>query len=134
MKLFLIFATIGVSFFLLERLFPCREQKIWRKGAAAWSFYPGKNLGAYGDAGAVVTQDADIAGKIRSLGNYGSVTRNDHATVGFNSRLDTLQAVVLTAKLKRLAAWNEQRRQAAAAYNVLFSGCSEVLLPQDLAG
>ena len=102
--------------------------------AAAWSFYPGKNLGAYGDAGAVVTRDAGLAAKTRRLGNYGAVARDDHATVGFNSRLDTLQAVVLAAKLARITVWNEKRRQAAAVYDILFSGCSEVVLPKCMPG
>jgi dTDP-4-amino-4,6-dideoxygalactose transaminase len=100
--------------------------------AAAWSFYPGKNLGAYGDAGAVVTRDAGLEGKIRSLGNYG--VRNEHTVVGFNSRLDTLQAVVLSAKLKRLAAWNEKRREAAATYDGLFSASAAVVLPRVVPG
>lgn len=102
--------------------------------AAAWSFYPGKNLGAYGDAGAVATLDPGLAGKIRSLGNYGGAGRDDHTVVGFNSRLDTLQAVVLKAKLHRLAAWNQRRQRAAVAYNSLFSGCSDVVLPKTLPG
>ena len=85
--------------------------------AAATSFYPGKNLGAYGDGGAVLTNDPEIARRIRSLGAHGSTAKYLHPELGFNSRLDTLQAVVLRAKLTRLANWNSQRRTAAAYYD-----------------
>jgi len=88
---------------------------------AATSFYPGKNLGAYGDGGAVTTDSDAIAAKVRALRNYGSEVKYHHPETGFNSRLDTLQAVVLLAKLKRLAAWNEARRQAAARYDRLLA-------------
>lgn len=84
--------------------------------ASVTSFYPGKNIGAYGDAGAVVTDDADIARTLRALRNYGAERKYEHTIVGFNCRLDSLQAVVLRAKLKHLDRWNEQRRQAAARY------------------
>src|SRR5690606_12088235 len=70
--------------------------------AGATSFYPGKNLGAYGDAGAVVTNDAEVANSVKELRNWGSEIKYHHPTKGFNSRLDTLQAVVLNAKLRRL--------------------------------
>lgn len=102
--------------------------------AAAWSFYPGKNLGAYGDAGAVVTRDAVLEKAIRLLGNYGCAGRDGHAQVGFNSRLDTLQAMVLTVKLNRLSHWNALRRQAALTYDALFAGCRKIRLPQVLPG
>ncbi|HLM07991.1 MAG TPA: DegT/DnrJ/EryC1/StrS family aminotransferase [Blastococcus sp.] len=86
--------------------------------ASAFSFYPGKNLGAFGDGGAVTTDDAHLAATIRSLGNHGRAPdgRYDHPIVGTNSRLDALQAVVLTAKLARLDAWNECRRDIVRAY------------------
>ncbi len=90
--------------------------------AAATSFYPGKNLGAYGDAGAVVTASATHARRVRALANHGGVAKYKHDEVGFNSRLDTLQAVVLRAKLRRLAAWNDARRVAAAHYDRLLAG------------
>lgn len=96
---------------------------------AATSFYPGKNLGAYGDAGAVVTDDADLAALVRRLGNHGSEAKYVHDTLGFNSRLDGLQAVVLRAKLRRLHAWNELRRQAAARYQSLLADIDEIVLP-----
>jgi dTDP-4-amino-4,6-dideoxygalactose transaminase len=102
--------------------------------AAATSFYPGKNLGAYGDGGAVLTEDHEMAETIRSLGNHGSRAKYEHPRLGFNSRLDTLQAVVLLAKLGRLAAWNEQRRRAAARYDELLEPLTDVVRPAVLPG
>ena len=101
---------------------------------AGTSFYPGKNLGAYGDAGAVMTSSPELAKKVRALRNYGSEVKYSHPETGFNSRLDTLQAVVLFAKLKRLAQWNEQRRAAAARYDMLLANVPGVRLPKTLAG
>ncbi|GIN05761.1 hypothetical protein Pve01_74190 [Planomonospora venezuelensis] len=86
---------------------------------AATSFYPGKNLGAAGDAGAVTTDDATIAAEVRRLRNHGSSTRYVHDVIGMNSRLDTVQAVYLRAKLDRLEKWNELRVRAAARYDRL---------------
>jgi dTDP-4-amino-4,6-dideoxygalactose transaminase len=85
---------------------------------ACFSFYPGKNLGAYGDAGAVVTDDVDVAERVRSLGDHGRslTSRHAHERLGTNSRLDTLQATVLLAKLPHLDAWNARRRAAHARY------------------
>lgn len=97
--------------------------------AAATSFYPGKNLGAYGDAGAVLANDDEIDRRVRRLRNYGSETRYHHPELGFNSRLDALQAVVLSAKLTRLDAWNEARRAAAAVYSRFLGGVDGVRLP-----
>jgi dTDP-4-amino-4,6-dideoxygalactose transaminase len=102
--------------------------------AAATSFYPGKNLGAYGDAGAVFTDSAEIAAKLRRLRNWGSDTKYHHPEIGFNSRLDTLQAVVLAAKLKRLEGWNAARRRAAERYDALLAGLAEVERPKTLPG
>jgi dTDP-4-amino-4,6-dideoxygalactose transaminase len=96
---------------------------------AATSFYPGKNLGAYGDAGAVLTDDAELAGRVRLLGAHGSARKYEHTALGFNSRLDTLQAVVLLAKLRRLEAWNEARRVAAARYDALVADLPGVVGP-----
>jgi dTDP-4-amino-4,6-dideoxygalactose transaminase len=84
--------------------------------AAAWSFYPGKNLGALGDAGAVTTNDADLADKIRLLRNYGSKLKYEHLLQGVNSRLDEIQASVLSVKLDRLDDWNARRSVIAAQY------------------
>ncbi|WP_214406166.1 DegT/DnrJ/EryC1/StrS family aminotransferase [Pseudonocardia lacus] len=96
---------------------------------AATSFYPGKNLGAYGDAGAVTTSDGELAAAVRLLGAHGSSRKYVHDTLGFNSRLDALQAVVLSVKLRRLDDWNEQRRAAAKRYEALLSGLEQVGLP-----
>jgi dTDP-4-amino-4,6-dideoxygalactose transaminase len=101
---------------------------------AATSFYPGKNLGAAGDAGAVTTSDPEIARRVRVLGAHGSERRYDHEIVGMNSRLDTVQAVVLLAKLRRLADWNEQRREAAAYYDELLADIEQVERPRSAAG
>ena len=102
--------------------------------ASATSFYPGKNLGAYGDAGAVMTNDAEVARRVRMLGNHGSPAKYQHVELGFNSRMDTLQAVVLRAKLARLADWNAQRRAAAEHYDSLLGDLPEVRLPARLPG
>lgn len=98
------------------------------------SFYPGKNLGAFGDAGAVTTSDEGVAKKIRALRNYGSEVKYHHPETGFNSRLDTLQAVVLRAKLKRLDGWNQKRREAAARYESMLADVEGVGLPGTLSG
>lgn len=85
--------------------------------ASAWSFYPGKNLGAFGDAGAVTTNDRTIADKLRVLRNYGSRQKYVHEIVGYNSRLDEIQAAVLRVKLRHLDSWNARRARQAARYN-----------------
>jgi dTDP-4-amino-4,6-dideoxygalactose transaminase len=92
-----------------------------RGGIAATSFYPGKNLGAYGDAGAVVTDDEELATVVRTIASHGGLTKYRHDVIGVNSRLDALQAVVLRAKLARLDTWNAARRRAAARYDSLLS-------------
>lgn len=84
--------------------------------AAAFSFYPGKNLGAYGDGGAVTTNDPDVAEKVRLLRNIGQKVKYFHEIKGFNHRLDTMQAAVLGVKLPYLDGWNASRRRAAATY------------------
>lgn len=98
-------------------------------GLAATSFYPGKNLGAYGDGGAVLTDDADLAATVRALANHGGLSKYSHDLVGFNSRLDALQAVVLRAKLRRLPEWNATRRTAAERYGELLAGLEGITLP-----
>lgn len=102
--------------------------------AAATSFYPGKNLGAYGDAGAVLTGSADAAARMRMIRDHGSPAKYQHEIIGVNSRLDTLQAVVLSAKLRRLAGWNTARRAAAARYDNLLSDCEAIVRPRTLEG
>jgi dTDP-4-amino-4,6-dideoxygalactose transaminase len=84
--------------------------------AAGFSFYPGKNLGAYGDGGAVLTNDTHLAELVRKLRNYGSTTKYYNDVIGFNSRLDELQAAFLRVKLARLDEWNGRRRKIAAIY------------------
>lgn len=102
--------------------------------AAGTSFYPGKNLGAYGDAGAVLTSNAVVARTVRALRNHGGESPYEHELAGVNSRLDTLQAVVLRAKLRRLQEWNDQRVCAAEVYHRLLAGRPEVVRPETLAG
>ena len=101
--------------------------------AAAFSFYPGKNLGAYGDGGVVVTNDADIAKRLEMLRNYGQKEKYHHLSQGFNRRLDTLQAAVLRVKLKYLEKWNAARRWQAELYHRLLAG-TELVLPSEAAG
>jgi dTDP-4-amino-4,6-dideoxygalactose transaminase len=98
--------------------------------AAAFSFYPGKNLGACGEAGAVTTNDAELAQKIRMLRDHGQAQKYYHDVEGYNGRLDAIQAGVLRAKLQHLAVWNEERRAAARRYDELLgSGAAQVGLP-----
>lgn len=98
---------------------------------AAWSFYPGKNLGAFGDGGAVTTSDHEIAERVRLLRNYGSVTKYVHEVQGVNSRLDEIQAAVLRVKLARLDEWNSRRRTSALRYATALQG-HELVLPQSM--
>ncbi|MDY3745763.1 MAG: DegT/DnrJ/EryC1/StrS family aminotransferase [Lachnospiraceae bacterium] len=94
-----------------------KDKKIGQFGdLAAFSFYPGKNLGALGDAGAVVTDDAELAEKVRALGNYGALEKYNHVYQGNNSRLDEVQAALLSTKLKYLDKWNQERRRIAEKY------------------
>jgi dTDP-4-amino-4,6-dideoxygalactose transaminase len=98
---------------------------------ACFSFYPGKNLGAYGDAGAIVTGDDELALKARMYANHGRISKYDHDVEGVNSRLDGLQAAILSVKLNYLDKWTEQRRTAAYRYNELLKG-SYVKTPTEL--
>jgi dTDP-4-amino-4,6-dideoxygalactose transaminase len=95
--------------------------------AVAWSFYPGKNLGALGDGGGVTTNDPELADRIRVLRNYGSRVKYVNEVQGTNSRLDPLQAAVLSVKLRHLDAWNARRRSVAAAYTAGLQGSGLVL-------
>jgi dTDP-4-amino-4,6-dideoxygalactose transaminase len=97
--------------------------------AGCFSFYPGKNLGALGEAGAVVTNDAALADEIAMLREHGQRTRYHHARVGWNARMDGIQAAILRLKLKTLAKGNAARRAHAELYRELLSGCSDVILP-----
>jgi dTDP-3-amino-3,4,6-trideoxy-alpha-D-glucose transaminase len=98
--------------------------------AAAFSFYPTKNLGAFGDAGAVATNDDDIADRVRVLRNYGSRMKDYNEVKGINSRLDPLQAGFLRVKLKHLEEWNARRRTVAQHYLEALHGCPDVILPR----
>ncbi len=97
--------------------------------AAAFSFYPGKNLGACGEAGAVTTDDETIARKIRMLRDHGQSVKYFHDIEGYNGRLDAVQAGILTVKLRNLQHWNESRRQAAQRYNDLLKDIDGVVIP-----
>ena len=98
--------------------------------AAATSFYPGKNLGAYGDAGAVMTSSPAVAELVRSLRNHGGVRKYEHLEIGMNSRLDGIQAAVLSIKLAVLDEWNAERRAAARRYEELLASSSDVITPE----
>ena len=111
-----------------------RTENGWRKAgsmgqAAAFSFYPGKNLGACGEAGAVTTDDDEIARKIRMLRDHGQAKKYYHDFEGYNGRLDAIQAGILRVKLRHLGDWNRQRQQAAQRYHELFSGTNQVVIP-----
>jgi dTDP-4-amino-4,6-dideoxygalactose transaminase len=111
-----------------------RKQNRWLKAgsmgrAAAFSFYPGKNLGACGEAGEVTTNDPSLAKKISMLRDHGQAQKYYHDVEGYNGRLDALQAGLLHAKLAHLAKWNAQRRERAAEYNRLFAAADDVAVP-----
>ena len=93
---------------------------------ACFSFYPGKNLGAYGDAGAVTSNDEVLLAKVRKLHDHGRTTKYEHDEIGWGERLDALQAAVLATKLPHLEAWTEARRSHARLYNELLAGCDVV--------
>ena len=96
--------------------------------ATAWSFYPGKNLGAYGDAGAVTTDDPELAARLRVLRNYGSRVKYVNDVQGYNSRLDEMQAAILRVKLRHMDTWNARRADVAARYQAALSQ-SPLILP-----
>jgi len=97
--------------------------------AGSFSFYPGKNLGAYGDAGCIITNDDALGEKCRMYARHGALIKHQHKMEGINSRLDGLQAAILLAKLPHILKWTENRIQVAAWYNKYLSGVSEVKLP-----
>lgn len=100
--------------------------------AACFSFYPGKNLGAYGEGGAVVTGDEEIARAVRRLRDHGSERKYHHDVIGYNFRLEGIQGAVLSVKLPFLDSWNALRREHAAAYNKLLAG-ADLMLPQEMS-
>ncbi len=99
--------------------------------AGCFSFYPGKNLGAYGEAGAVTTNNRDIAQKIRMLRDHGQSKKYYHDIIGWNARMDGIQAAVLRIKLKHLEEWNKKRRQNAHLYDSLLQDINSVIVPKE---
>lgn len=113
-----------------------QEQNRWLTAgsvgqAAAFSFYPGKNLGACGEAGAATTNDAAIAAKMRMIRDHGQATKYYHDIEGYNGRLDSIQAGLLDVKLRHLQNWNQSRRQHAASYNRLLAGFDGIVCPYE---
>jgi len=113
-----------------------RNENRWRKAgsmghAAAFSFYPGKNLGACGEAGAAVTKSEEIARKMRVLRDHGQAKKYYHDIEGYNGRLDAIQAGILTVKLRYLAEWNRKRQSASRRYNELFSTVEGIIAPYE---
>jgi dTDP-4-amino-4,6-dideoxygalactose transaminase len=102
--------------------------------AAAFSFYPGKNLGAFGDAGALVSDDPDLVRRVTALREHGQTRKYVHEVEGYTARLDTIQAVVLLRKLAFLDAWNEERRAAASYYGAALAGVGDLVLPRPAQG
>jgi UDP-2-acetamido-2-deoxy-ribo-hexuluronate aminotransferase len=94
------------------------------------SFFPSKNLGCYGDGGAIYTNDDDLAARIRSIANHGMKERYHYDDIGVNSRLDTIQAAILRIKLRQLDKFNSARREVADAYDNAFSSCSDIIVPE----
>ena len=102
--------------------------------AASFSFYPGKNLGAMGDAGALVTNDTALAERMAMFARHGGLVKGSHVIEGINSRLDGLQAAVLSVKLPHLQAWTRRRREIAAAYDRALAGLHGLQTPEVVAG
>ena len=107
-----------------------KEKRIGAHGdLVCWSFYPGKNLGAFGDAGAISTNNEALANKIRSLSNYGSNKKYIHKFIGRNSRLDPIQAAILKVKLQFLDSWIDRRKNIASAYSSAFKDHPDITIP-----
>jgi dTDP-4-amino-4,6-dideoxygalactose transaminase len=111
-----------------------RKENRWRRAgsmgdAAAFSFYPGKNLGACGEAGAATTNDPEIARKMRVLRDHGQAKKYYHEVEGYNGRLDAIQAGILTVKLRHLTEWNRKRQEVARRYDELFASVEGVIVP-----
>lgn len=97
--------------------------------AAAFSFYPGKNLGAYGEGGAITTNNLELANKMRMFRDHGQAKKYYHGMIGWNARMDGIQGAILSVKLKRLESWNEARRKNADLYNELLSNADGIITP-----
>ncbi len=120
----------GAEYFSKKQNRWCKAGSMGR--AAAFSFYPGKNLGACGEAGAITTNDAELAQKMRMLRDHGQAQKYYHDVEGYNGRLDSIQAGMLRVKLQHLAEWTELRRSAAARYRDLFAGQeTSLILPYE---
>lgn len=126
------------SLFLVEDACQAHGASIGKKRCGsfgdlgAFSFYPGKNLGAFGDGGLITTNDRSYYQKLRLLRNYGSVVKYEHTVAGFNTRLDALQAAILNVKLPHLEVWNEKRRALAARYDSLLGKFPGIRLVEQL--
>ncbi len=96
-----------------------------------FSFYPGKNLGAYGEAGAIVTNNAEWANKMKIIRDQGQMKKYHHSMIGWNARMDGIQGAILSVKLRHLLEWNENRRRYAQAYNTLLEGIKGLILPHE---
>jgi len=108
-----------------------KDQKVGTFGnAGTFSFYPGKNLGAYGDAGAIITNDDDFAIKARMFANHGSLQKHNHKMEGINSRMDGIQAAILRVKLRYIDEWNVMRNKHALKYNKLLLSIPEIITPK----
>ena len=111
------------------------EYKSKRSGsigdAGAFSFYPGKNLGAYGEAGAIVTSNAELTGKIQMLRDHGQSKKYYHGMIGWNARMDGIQGAILSVKLRHLESWTEARRKNARLYNELLSDVDGIITPHE---
>ncbi len=106
------------------------QQKVGTFGdVATFSFYPGKNLGAYGDAGAIITNNDKLADKMRMFANHGALKKHEHQIEGINSRMDTLQAAVLKVKLPHIIDWNKERAKNAEYYNKILSNIGDLIIP-----
>jgi len=101
--------------------------------AASFSFYPGKNLGAYGEGGAITTNNDEIAKKSKMVRDHGALQKYDHQCFGHNYRMEGIQGAVLNVKLKYLNGWTEERRRVAKKYNELLSGTDEIILPKEMS-
>jgi len=119
----------GASYYSKERGRWLRAGTIGK--AAAFSFYPGKNLGAFGEAGAVTTNDHAVAETVRMLRDHGQIKKYFHEMEGYNGRLDTIQAAVLNVKIRYLESWNRQRRERAELYNELLENIPSVITPRE---